>query len=165
MSGSLEYDEAAEPARLRRQHDQGPDVAAQVVQRLIMDEQVPVVTDGSGLDRGNLVTCSLLTALLDHFGPASDLAGGLPVANQTGTLAHRFEDDPAAGRLAAKTGLLNNVNALAGFVTNDDGLVTFAQILNGIPLTGGLGTDIQEELVAVLLRHPGSLDAEDVFPE
>ena len=143
----------------------GAEVATQVVQRLVMDEQPPIVADGSGLDRGNLVTCSLLTALLDHFGPVSDLGGGLPVANQTGTLAHRFEDDPAAGRLAAKTGLLNNVNALAGFVTNDDGLVTFAQILNGIPLTGGLGTEIQEELVAVLLRHPGSLDAEDVFRE
>ena len=121
-----------------------------------------MVFDGSGLDRGNLATCSLLTALLDLFGAGSELGAGLPIANQTGTLAHRFEDDPAAGRLMAKTGLLNNVNGLAGFVVNDGGLVTFAQLLNGVPIEGRLGIDIQEELVAVLLRHPGDLDVSAV---
>lgn len=141
----------------------GAEVAARTVGALLPQEIRPLVLDGSGLDRGNQVTCSLFTSLLDLFGANSDLAAGLPVANQTGTLAHRFEDDPAAGRLAAKTGLLNNVNSLAGFVLNDGGTVTFAQMLNGVPLTGGLGTDIQEELVSVLLRHPGDLDVSDVL--
>jgi serine-type D-Ala-D-Ala carboxypeptidase/endopeptidase (penicillin-binding protein 4) len=140
----------------------GAEVARRTVAELLPSEAEPVVFDGSGLDRGNQLTCSLLTSLLDLFGANSDLAAGLPVANQTGTLAHRFEDDPAAGRLKAKTGLLNNVNGLAGFVTNDGGTVTFAQLLNGVPLTGDLGTAIQEELVSVLLRHPGDLDADDI---
>jgi D-alanyl-D-alanine carboxypeptidase/D-alanyl-D-alanine-endopeptidase (penicillin-binding protein 4) len=141
----------------------GAEAVVAIVSQLFPAETPPVVMDGSGLDRGNQLTCSLLTALLDHHGPGSGLASGLPVANRTGTLAHRFVDDPAAGRLAAKTGLLNNVNALAGFVDNDGGVVTFAQLLNGIPLPGTLGFELQGELVAALLRHPGGLDAEDVL--
>jgi len=140
----------------------GAAVATRIVSDLLPAEAPPVVFDGSGLDRGNQTTCPLLTSLLDLFGVGSDLGAGLPIANQTGTLQHRFEDDPAAGRLLAKTGLLNNVNGLAGFVVTDGGLVTFAQLLNGIPLDGRLGLDIQEELVAVLLRHPGDLSVEDV---
>lgn len=140
----------------------GAAVATRIVSTLFPAETPPVVFDGSGLDRGNVTTCGLLTALLDLFGAGSELGAGLPIANQTGTLAHRFEDDPAAGRLIAKTGLLNNVNGLAGFVVNDGGLVTFAQLLNGLPIEGRLGIDIQEELVAVLLRHPGDLDVSAV---
>lgn len=89
------------------------------------------MTDGSGLDRGNRVTCELVVDLLDRQGPDSALAEGLSVAGESGTLRDRLRGSALAGRLRAKTGTLSEVNALAGFVTTDDGReLTFAMIVN-----------------------------------
>ncbi len=96
-----------------------------------------VTVDGSGLDLGNRVTCNLLTATLDRAGPDSVLAKSLPVAGQTGTLRFRLNNTPAAGRVEAKTGTLNTVNALAGYVHSVSGQVlTFACLINGNAPTG-----------------------------
>jgi D-alanyl-D-alanine carboxypeptidase/D-alanyl-D-alanine-endopeptidase (penicillin-binding protein 4) len=72
--------------------------------------------DGSGLDRSDRVTCNLIEADLEHVGITSGVARGLPVAGQTGTLSARMRATPAAGRLRAKTGTLEGVVALSGFV-------------------------------------------------
>jgi len=91
-----------------------------------------VTVDGSGLDLGNRVTCNLLTAALDHSGSDSVLARSLPVAGQTGTLRNRLTRTPADGKVAAKTGTLDTVNALAGFAHSASGQVlSFAIIING----------------------------------
>ncbi|MFI2436517.1 D-alanyl-D-alanine carboxypeptidase/D-alanyl-D-alanine-endopeptidase [Streptomyces sp. NPDC018693] len=87
--------------------------------------------DGSGLDRNDRLTPSLLTALLVK---AADPAHpelratltGLPVAGFTGTLSSRYTDG-AAGVVRAKTGTLRGVNTLAGTVVDTDGrLLAFA---------------------------------------
>ncbi len=72
--------------------------------------------DGSGLDRGDRATCNLIESDLEHVGISSGVARGLPVAGETGTLAARMRGTPAAGRLRAKTGTLDGVVALSGFV-------------------------------------------------
>ena len=132
----------------------GAAAAERIVSDLLPDQSRPAVVDGSGLDRQNMVTCSFLAALLDHVGPDGALAAGLPVAARTGTLSHRFDEHPAAGRLRAKTGLLMGVNALAGFIETDSGMVTFAQLLNGVPPQGRIGLELQESLAGQLLRYP-----------
>lgn len=90
------------------------------------------VVDGSGLDRANAHTCRDLVTVLDASGgPDGLLASGLPVAGRTGTLANRFTTTDAVGRLRAKTGTLNGVTALAGFVELPDGdSATFAYVVN-----------------------------------
>ncbi|MGW4703285.1 D-alanyl-D-alanine carboxypeptidase/D-alanyl-D-alanine endopeptidase, partial [Streptomyces sp. NPDC004285] len=91
--------------------------------------------DGSGLDRRDRVSAALLTGLLtraaDPARPAlRPLLTGLPVGGFTGTLAARFDTDPAtagAGLVRAKTGTLTGVNTLAGTVVTADGrLLAFA---------------------------------------
>jgi D-alanyl-D-alanine carboxypeptidase/D-alanyl-D-alanine-endopeptidase (penicillin-binding protein 4) len=72
--------------------------------------------DGSGLDRLDQVTCNLIQADLEHLGPNSVVGQGLPIAGATGTLRDRMVHTPAAGRLRAKTGTLDDVAALSGFV-------------------------------------------------
>jgi D-alanyl-D-alanine carboxypeptidase/D-alanyl-D-alanine-endopeptidase (penicillin-binding protein 4) len=75
------------------------------------------LTDGSGLDRGNHVTCDDLIAVLrlaDH--PGLTALGDLPVAGQTGTLYDQFLGSPVVGHLRAKTGTLDSVSALTGVV-------------------------------------------------
>jgi serine-type D-Ala-D-Ala carboxypeptidase/endopeptidase (penicillin-binding protein 4) len=110
----------------------GAKVVHDTLTHLGLPTQGTVTVDGSGLDLGNRVTCDLLTAALDHAGPDSVLAKSLPVAGQTGTLRFRLNHTPAAGKVAAKTGTLDGVNALAGYVHAAGGQVlSFSFIING----------------------------------
>jgi serine-type D-Ala-D-Ala carboxypeptidase/endopeptidase (penicillin-binding protein 4) len=89
-----------------------------------------VIHDGSGLDRGDQLTCQALISTLSHGGPASDLATGLPQPGK-GTLFDKFLGSPIKDRLRAKTGTLTGVRALSGFVNSSaDHSVTFALVLN-----------------------------------
>lgn len=88
------------------------------------------IADGSGLSEATRLTCRALTALLTAR--AGDLATRLPVAGRDGTLARRFIGSTVAGRLRAKTGTLDGVEALAGYVDNISGTtLVFAFVING----------------------------------
>jgi D-alanyl-D-alanine carboxypeptidase/D-alanyl-D-alanine-endopeptidase (penicillin-binding protein 4) len=103
-----------------------------------------VLSDGSGLSRGNRVTPALLAGLLAAAVSRPELAGlfaGLPVAGWSGTLAERYrtpqpETTPGAGVVRAKTGSLRGISALAGVVVTADGrLLTFALLANDASAT------------------------------
>ena len=124
--------------------------------------------DGSGLDPGNHVTCDALVAVLDRSGGIdSPVGAGLPVAGESGTLQRRFVGTAAAGRLRAKTGSLNQVTSLAGFVALDGGgTATFAYVSNG-PKTAEVyrGQDLLGDLLGQYVRPCASaLDAAVVAP-
>ncbi|WP_285516433.1 D-alanyl-D-alanine carboxypeptidase/D-alanyl-D-alanine-endopeptidase [Streptomyces sp. NBRC 14336] len=110
--------------------------------------------DGSGLDRGNLLTADLLTTLLTKSAdPAHPelrpILTGLPVAGFTGTLTTRYESG-AAGLVRAKTGTLTGVNALAGTVVDEDGhLLAFAFLATGTPSTPEARTALDEAATAL----------------
>lgn len=72
--------------------------------------------DGSGLDDGDRATCTALLAAMDLGGRSgfSAIGDGLAVAGQSGTLVHRFVGTSLAGRLAAKTGWIDNVAGMVG---------------------------------------------------
>jgi D-alanyl-D-alanine carboxypeptidase/D-alanyl-D-alanine-endopeptidase (penicillin-binding protein 4) len=54
------------------------------------------------------------------------------VAGVDGTLVNRFKASPLKGRLWAKTGTLNEVNALSGYLTAASGKVlAFSILVNG----------------------------------
>ena len=91
-----------------------------------------LAVDGSGLDPTNATTCQDLVELLDVAGPAGIIDQGLPVAGVSGTLTNRFRASAAQDHLRAKTGTLNHVSALAGFVDlPEGGVATFSYIANG----------------------------------
>jgi D-alanyl-D-alanine carboxypeptidase/D-alanyl-D-alanine-endopeptidase (penicillin-binding protein 4) len=111
--------------------------------------------DGSGLLTTNQTTCALLAAavrLPDKTG-APLLEPLLAVAGRSGTLAPRLVDTPLEGKLRAKTGSLDGVSGLAGFVDGRRTL-SFALLANG-PLTDPAARLLQDRLAALLAAYPG----------
>jgi len=85
--------------------------------------------DGSGLSADNKFSCAVFDALLDRF--VDRFPTLLAVAGKTGTLRESFLDSPLEGVLVGKTGTLNGVKALAGYVPIDgDEPVRFVLLLN-----------------------------------
>src|SRR3546814_2872565 len=82
---------------------------------------------------------------------SADLAGMLAVAGRDGTLARRFVGTPVAGRLRAKTGSLDGVAALGGYVDNRSGTtLAFAYVVNGLT-HGSSASSLQDALAAALV--------------
>jgi D-alanyl-D-alanine carboxypeptidase/D-alanyl-D-alanine-endopeptidase (penicillin-binding protein 4) len=88
--------------------------------------------DGSGLDRGNRVTCDNLVATLALADrpELKTLHDGLPVAGQNGTLFDQFLGTTLAGNFRGKTGSLDGVSGLTG-VLEAGRQIRFAFLDNG----------------------------------
>ncbi|MGQ0538572.1 MAG: D-alanyl-D-alanine carboxypeptidase/D-alanyl-D-alanine endopeptidase [Gemmatimonadaceae bacterium] len=90
------------------------------------------VRDGSGLSRHNVVSPEALVRVLDamrrsaHFSVFRD---ALPIAGIDGTIAARMRGTAAAGNLRAKTGTLDMVRSLSGYVMSMDGHLLLFSIL------------------------------------
>jgi D-alanyl-D-alanine carboxypeptidase/D-alanyl-D-alanine-endopeptidase (penicillin-binding protein 4) len=88
------------------------------------------LADGSGLSTYDRVTPRALGAILqaDWNGPYRNLIlDDLPLAGERGTLQNSLRDSLAAGRTFAKSGSMNHVRGLAGYLaTLHHGAVTFA---------------------------------------
>ncbi len=97
---------------------------------------VPVATDslkdGSGLDRGNRVTCNELvqTLALADRPELATLFDGLPVAGESGTLYDQFLGSALVGNFRGKTGSLDGVSGLTG-VLDLNRRLRFAFLDNG----------------------------------
>ncbi len=91
--------------------------------------------DGSGMSANDLIAPRAYTTLLDYaarqpWGEAWKAT--FPVAGVDGTLSGRFKQSPLKGRLFAKTGTLNEVNALSGYLTAKSGkTLAFSILVNG----------------------------------
>ncbi len=83
-----------------------------------------IVENGSGLSRkeqisarhmGQLLLAAFNSAVMPEF------LSSLPIAAVDGTLKNRFTDTPVKGQGHMKTGALNNVRALAGYLLDQKG--------------------------------------------
>jgi D-alanyl-D-alanine carboxypeptidase/D-alanyl-D-alanine-endopeptidase (penicillin-binding protein 4) len=115
--------------------EQGARVVRQfLLQAGIKDEEF-FFYDGSGLSMDDRITPRALAQLLSYaarqpWGAA--WRSTLPVAGLDGTLAGWFKDSTLRGRLWAKTGTLNEDNALSGYLTTASGkTLAFSILLNG----------------------------------
>jgi D-alanyl-D-alanine carboxypeptidase/D-alanyl-D-alanine-endopeptidase (penicillin-binding protein 4) len=96
-----------------------------------------VMADGSGLSRHDYITANATLQLLTYMSThryASVFRDALPIAGVDGTLKTRMRGTPAAGNLRAKTGTINGVASLSGYVTTAAGeRLVFSIILNNYP--------------------------------
>lgn len=111
-------------------------------------------SDGSGMSTYNRVSPRAAVQFLrwtktQPWGPS--FRSSLPVAGVDGTLSNRFVGTPLAGHLFAKTGTLNGVNALAGFLTASSGReLTFALYANDRPADAPSATDAAEAALLLI---------------
>ena len=91
--------------------------------------------DGSGMSPDDQIAPRAFSRLLSY---ASQQPWGeawratLPVAGVDGTLAGRFGNSPLKGHLWAKTGTMNEINALSGYLTAASGkTLAFSIMVNG----------------------------------
>jgi D-alanyl-D-alanine carboxypeptidase/D-alanyl-D-alanine-endopeptidase (penicillin-binding protein 4) len=84
-----------------------------------------ILRNGSGLNDTNRFTprqlAQLLKVMWDRFPLAPEYLSSVGIAGKDGTLRYRFEGSEAVGRLRAKTGTLENVSALSGYVQSVGG--------------------------------------------
>lgn len=88
-----------------------------------LDEEGLVLDNGAGLSRDTRITAGHMGRILlaaYHSPRMPELMASLPIAGTDGTMAERFEDSPLAGRVHVKTGLLDDVRGLAGYVLDRD---------------------------------------------
>ena len=110
-----------------------------------------VLENGSGLSRNERVTARGLADVLDaawHSPFMPEFAASLPLSATDGTLRNRFQAAGMQGRLRMKTGHLDDVNALAGFINAASGKTYVVVVMINHPgAQTGTGENIQAELI------------------
>lgn len=97
-------------------------------------------TDGSGLSRHNLITPAANARLYEFMARESKnpvvWRNCLTIGGIDGTLANRFKGTAAANNVRGKTGTLNQVSALTGYVTTAGGdELVVSVMVNGVAET------------------------------
>lgn len=114
-----------------------------------------VMKNGSGLNDANRFsarqTVQLLAAMWRRFPLAAEFLAALPVAGKDGTIRTRMEGTDAVGQVRAKTGTLDGVVALSGYVeTAAREPLAFAVIVNDHGGHGAAVTQRVDEIAALL---------------
>jgi len=107
--------------------------------------------NGAGLARDTRISAASLGQLLlaAHASPFQpEFQASLSVAGLDGTTRKRFLKDPVAGDMHLKTGTLNGVTSIAGFVHGASGAnYAVVMVVNGPKATWGGGQDAQDALL------------------
>ena len=107
-----------------------------------------VVDNGAGLSRSARISAASLGELLlaAHRSPfMPEFVASLPLSAIDGTLRKRFRGEPLAGRAHIKTGTLDDVRAMAGYLMGPDGRTFVVVSLHNYPgIHHGLGTRVQD---------------------
>ena len=116
------------------------------------------LTDGCGLSHNNAISPHVMVSVLTHDYFSANSAvwmQSLSVAGEDGTLAERFRGSDLRGRVIAKTGFVNGVSCLSGYLhAKDANTYCFSIIFNGIPDKSNSSAKIlQERIVRAIDQH------------
>lgn len=105
-----------------------PAAAERRVRQWLAGKNLPmpelVLENGSGLSRLERISADSLAALLANAWSSpvmAEFVASLPISGSDGTLKKRLNGSPASGRAHLKTGYLDNVRSLAGYVLDAHG--------------------------------------------
>lgn len=133
---------------------------ATLISTLGRDGEPFVVSDGSGLSRGNRVTARGLSRWIETFVRDSSMRDAfmesLAVGGQSGTVRRRFRDlDPAKAMVRCKTGYIAGVSTLSGVVQAGGQEWTFSILGNDLTEANAVGKarQLQEQIVRAIARR------------
>lgn len=118
--------------------------------------------DGSGLSRHNLITPSSVVQLYTYMAKQSRYSqawrDSLTIGGVDGTLRNRFRGTRATNNVRGKTGTINQVSALSGYVRTAAGEeLVFSMVVNGVAETS-TRTGLLDEMVNHLANFAGLVD-------
>jgi D-alanyl-D-alanine carboxypeptidase, serine-type, PBP4 family len=118
--------------------------------------------DGSGLSRHNLITPSAVIQLYTYMAKQSKHSqawrDSLTIGGVDGTLRNRFKGTRAEANFRGKTGTINQVSALSGYVTTAGGeQLVFSMLVNGVSQTS-TRVGMIDEIVLMLANFNGKID-------
>ncbi len=133
-----------------------------IVQELLQKAGVPtdsvVQYDASGLSRHNLITPNSSAMLYKYMDASRNSAvwkNVLTIGGVDGTLRRRFSGTSAENNVRGKTGTLDQVSALSGYVTSKSGeRFAFSVLTNNIP-DSRLRTSTIDSIVILLANFDG----------
>jgi len=113
------------------------------------------ILEGSGLTRYNRVNADVYMKLLKYFYDDRIMfdyfMNSLSIAGKDGTLHNRMNGSEAEGNVFAKTGTLNGVSALSGYIIDKDNeILIFYIVMNGFSGNATKMRDVQD-LVCITL--------------
>lgn len=128
--------------------EKGEEVLRSYLSRYSIPEESVSIADGSGLSRFNLITPRQFTTLLGALYKSRyrDIyTASLAVPGQPGTLESRMKGTRAEQNVLAKTGSMNNVSSLCGYVfSRDREPFAFAIIMNNFTVAQSLARNLQD---------------------
>jgi D-alanyl-D-alanine carboxypeptidase/D-alanyl-D-alanine-endopeptidase (penicillin-binding protein 4) len=131
----------------------GTSVVQETLKRLALPTEGLTMINGSGLFQGNRVTTDLISQLLAamYKNPSlrDDFVAHLAVGGVDGTLTKRFLHLPAARIVRAKTGTLDDVIALSGYVLGPSAerAIAFSFLANGVTGKHAQAKDLIDHVV------------------
>jgi D-alanyl-D-alanine carboxypeptidase/D-alanyl-D-alanine-endopeptidase (penicillin-binding protein 4) len=130
----------------------GTEAAGEFLTRIGVSPGQFHLDDGCGLSKENLISADALVRVLahNHFSPISKIfLDSLSVAGADGTLKTRFPGSNLRGRVFAKTGTVDGVSCLSGYVNARDGnCYAFSILVNNN--FAGAGKPTQEKIVTAI---------------
>jgi D-alanyl-D-alanine carboxypeptidase/D-alanyl-D-alanine-endopeptidase (penicillin-binding protein 4) len=133
--------------------------STQAILNFIEDEGIysggTKIVDGSGISRFDQVTAGALVGLLEkmYFNIAQfeDFYNSLSIAGVDGTLEKRMRGTSADSNFRGKTGTLNGVSSISGYVTDADGDDIIVCMMFEFKKGGARKyRDLQDRIIAVL---------------
>lgn len=142
-------------------------LGANVVKNFLTEIGVPadgiVQYDGSGLSRHNLITPAAVVSLYEYMAKRSRYSlawrNSLTIGGVDGTLRNRFKGTRAEANMRGKTGTIDQVSALSGYVRTATGEeLVVSIVVNGVPGGAGIRTRVIDEIVVALADYNGKID-------
>lgn len=154
---SLFYQMAAQSGHPYANHKRGSRLVSQFLGHIGISSTTYQVADGSGLSLYNYLTPQLLVTALRYAYRDEriyrHLLPSLPIAGEDGTLQRRMTSGAVRGNVRAKTGTVEGVSSLAGYLTAPNGhTFCFAIINQGIRHTS-TGRNFQDRVCRAMTEE------------
>jgi D-alanyl-D-alanine carboxypeptidase/D-alanyl-D-alanine-endopeptidase (penicillin-binding protein 4) len=148
--GAERYGSPATPAK-------GQQAILDVLAERGIDTRGLVIANSAGLSRDGRISARQLAAILEagwNSPYMPEYASSLAIAGLDGTMRTRLRNSSAAGRMHVKTGRLDDVSAVAGYVTAASGQRFIAVVLiNARDAHRGLGEEFQDVVLDWVHRN------------